>query len=476
MYQGIIFSSVLIFCLIALLVFKGKLSNKFSIFLKTITIIFCVVGFFRFMLSDSFIWVIKDGYYGDVHYNKTDVWQSILRWGYYLNYAVLPMAVFFKGRLFKNIAIYFCLPFSLLSSVFFNDFMVYFLSAEGRGLALVPGFRYFYFILELVLAISIPIMLMIKYNHHFNVKDKNEWKNYLIALPLIIIQMIPVYVPQSLFGYTSFSAKAFSVVNIIWIAIMLLEIFGLYYYFRFKNYECRFSLCVFLSLVLFFHYNSLYLMGFSIPRLPIQLCNLGAYFFIIAVPLKIRPLFNFAFLANIIGASIAIIAPDTSGGAFGFWNVHFMLEHMLVLIVPALCMALRIFPRLKADSLKHFAIGFTCYFMFCLISGTLLNGYADKTGFTVNYFYIFNLSKAFDYFPFLRFTENIHWVFGRFQLYPLFQLIIYVGFQCICLLFYWILQKLYDITDDHLQLRRSRIELYEKVTGKKSKAPLEFVE
>lgn len=473
----IILLSISLLITLALLIFRGKLDSKFSIFLKTITVLFCAVGFFRFMLSDAFIWTINGSFYGGVFYNNYDPLQSILRWGYYINYAVLPMAVFFKNsRLWKNIAIYFCLPFTILSITHYGDFIKYFLDPTGRGLMISETFRHFYFSLELVLAATIPLLLTIKEKHRFNVKDKIEWKNFLIALPLIVLQMIPNYLPQSLFGHSQIEAGTMTAVNYVWILLIILQTVGLYLFFRFKNYKTRYMVVMFLAIALFYEYNSMYLMGFSIKRLPFQLCNLGAYLFLIALISKNKPLFNFSFLANIVGTLIAILAPDISGGVFNFWNLHFMLEHMLVFIVPMLAMWLRIFPRINIKALKHFFIGFTIYFLFCLISGTILNGFAKEIGETVNYFYIFDLKKAFGYFPFLSFTGNFVVRIGRFTLYPLFQLSIYLGFSFLVVLFYMAVQKLYQFTDDRLEMRKSRIDIYEKISGKKSNAPIEFIE
>ena len=472
MYQGIIIGTVLILLAIVLLVFRKKSDDSFNIFLRIVTVLFLVVGFFRFFLSDSFI---NDINY-DAEIEKIDFLQVILRWGYYLNYAVLPMAVFFKNRLFKNIASYFCLLISILSMVFFNDFMAYFLDSSGRGLHFTPGFRYFYFCFELVLAIFIPVVMQVKERHLFNVKDGKEWRNFLICLPLILLQMVPVYIPQHLVGYTSITLKSYSAFHIVWIAITLIQVFGLYKIFEFKSYNDRYMLCVFLTIILFFHYDSLFLMGITLPRLPVQLCNMAAYFYIICIPLKLKRMFNFCFICNVVGAIIATVTPDFSGGAFGFWNMHYMYEHMLVLIVPALCMGLRIFPRINKKSIKHMVVGFTCYFFFCLILGTILNGYSDVTGVKVNYFFLFDMKKMYGWLPFLKFTENFNISLGRFTIYPIYVSIIYFGFSFLCILFYWFIIKVYEYVDDHHELRKSRIDLYEKITGKKSKSPVDYVD
>ncbi len=461
---------------VGFLLFTKIAPQKQNTLLKAAAILLCTIGFFRLMLSDSFMFVINGGYYGETFYEVTDPLQTVLRWGYYLNYAVLPIAIFFDSRLFRNIACYFCLPFSLLSAFFFMDFMPYFLAAEGNGLHLVPWFRYAYFVLELAVAIAIPVLIQICYRHVLNVKDRKELLRLGVTLPVIVALMIPVYAPQSLFGYSQTIAKQGSNFHLVWIVLLVASTLALYYLFRFKPYRERYMLCVFLTIVLFFHYDSLYLMGFSIPRLPIQLCNIASYLYMIAILFKATRLFQFCFIANITGTVLAILLPDFTPGAFGFWNMHFVLEHSLVLMIPALAMGLRIFPRITKKSLKYTFIGFSIYFVFCLTSGMILNGYSDVTGFEVNYFFLFDLEKAFAQFPFFTFTERVHWQFGRFEVYPVFVFCIYVIFQLLCVCFYHAVCYFYKLEDDHLALRRSAIEMRERRTGKPSRAPKEFVD
>ena len=474
MYQAIIFSSAAIIAALCVFLFWKKSDKAFYRFLKITTFAFCAVGFFRLMLSDSFIYVINGGKHNNVYYETTDYLQTILRWGYYLNYVILPMAVFFDSRLFKNVASYVCLPFSILSAVYFNDYMAYFLAVEGPGLHMTENFRYTYFIIELVLAIAIPLILQIRGKHYFRVWDKFEWIRFLIALPCILVTVIPAYVPQSLIGYDPTIPKFASTFHLTWMAIMFVFIMGLYVAFRFKSYKVRYMLCVFLTITLFFHYNSMYLQGFIIKRLPVQLCNIAAYFYIIAIPLKLKKMFHFCFIANIVGALIAILMPDFASGGLGFWNMHYLVEHTLVLAIPALCMGLRIFPRLKTKSLLYLFIGFTAYFLFAYTLGTIINAYVEgaATGEpAVNFFYLFDLKFAKDKIPFLAFVENTHWVVGRFEFYPLVPLIVYTAFLLLCFIFYKLTFVFYKLEDDHLNLRASRLDLYEKLSGKKSNSP-----
>ncbi|MBR2617040.1 MAG: hypothetical protein IKC56_02265, partial [Clostridia bacterium] len=203
MYQAIILLASAIIVALTVFLFRKKTDSAFLTFFKVFTLAFCAIGLFRFILSDSFMFVMNDAWYLNVHYKNPDFLHSALRWGYYLNYAVLPMAIFFNSRLFKNLACYVCFPFTLLSIIFFNDYMAYFLvpflpveQISGCTiLHLVPWARYLIFCLELTMATVIPLLITVKQRHYFNVKDKNEWLHFLVAIPFVFFVMMPVYLP-----------------------------------------------------------------------------------------------------------------------------------------------------------------------------------------------------------------------------------------------------------------------------------------
>ncbi|MBR2929755.1 MAG: YwaF family protein [Clostridia bacterium] len=475
MYQAIVFVSALLICLAVLIPLRKREGHR-RLILKGLTVAYFAVCFVHFLLSDAFIFVINDGWFYGVHYDATDYLGLVLRWGYYTSYVCLPMAVFCAGRLFRNIASYVSLPFSVAVTFFFENFMAYYLDPAGLGYHPPEWFRYGFFTLELVLAIAIPLILMIGEKHVFAVRSGREWANFLIGMPLVVLAMMPVYVPQAIFGCDVKTPPMFGGYHLTWIAVTLVITVALYLAFRFKDYTSRRNLVVFLALLLFFHYDSLYMMGVTISRLPFQLCNIAAYFYIVAVVFKLDKMFQFCFIINTVGTVFAILFPDLGVGSSGFWNVHFLFEHTLVLLVGAMGMGLRLVPRLKPVSLKYCFVGYTAYFLFVFILGTILNGYSDLTGETVNYFYMFDHDIAFDYFPFLTFTENYYFTFGRFIVYPLVVLILYFGFALLSFLYYLLVRYLYKLDDDHLALRLSSIELYERVTGRKALRPKHFTD
>ena len=475
MYQLITFGAAGVAVLLVLLLTKSGSAARTNT-LKIMSLAFCAIGFVRQWLADSIYLVINNSSYEGVVYDAQDPLQMILRWGYFAAYTVIPLAIFTKSRTIRNIAGYVVLPFAILSAVFFDDFMVYFTDPRANGIMMPEGPRAAYFALELVLAISLPILIHISERHVLRVKSRTEWLNLLFGTVGVAIAVVPSYLPQSFISYILQIPPMFGGYHLAWMGVILVIVIALYHLFRFRPYEERYALCLFLAVALFFHYNSLYLMGVTLKRLPFQLCNIAAYFFLFATVFKMKRFFHFCFIANTVGTLFAIIGPDFGYGMSSFWNVHFLYEHTFVLILPALLAGLRIFPRVNLKSLKPLLIGFSAYFFFCFILGTILNGYADVTGETVNYFYMFDLETAFDYFPFLTFTEDYFFTIGRFTVYPIVVSIVYVGFFSLCLLFYLFVRVLYKFEDDHLALRLSGIELYEKITGKTSRRPKHFVD
>ena len=475
MYQPIIFSSAAVLA-IALSILLRKKKKALSVILKIITVLFCTVGFVRFFLSDSIVYTINGGWFENVFYERYDPWHIILRWGYYIGYAVLPLAVFRKSRFFKNVACYVVLPFAILSTVFYNDYMAYFLSEEGRGFHLDPTFRHIFFAIELALAILIPLTMMIHEKHVFKVTSLTEWRNFILGLPAVVLIMTPAYAINNFIPQDSFIPGMYTTYHWVWLAATFVVAFATYYIFRFRSYEERYTVCLFLVLALFFHYNSLYLMGLTIKRLPFQLCNIAAYFYLLAIVFKWTKFMHFCTIANLLGTLFAMLAPDFSIGKTGFWNMHFLFEHSLVLIIPIVCIGLRIFPRLSWKSWKYYFIGFSSYIAFAYVTGTILNGYSDVTGERVNYFYMFDFKTAFDYFPFLKFIEDVSYRFDRFVVYPLVPLVVYIGFSALCFLLFLLTRLIYKFEDDHLELRRSSIDFWEKVTKKPSKRPKDFID
>lgn len=465
---------------VPLYIFRDKItSDKMNLIAKIMAIVLFTLGVFRLFLNDSFVWVINGGAYGGIYYKTTDVLQSILRWGMTFAYIVYPCAIFFSLRTLKNFAIYFCFPIVLLSVFFYNDFMSYFLQDSGRAIYAQEWLRHVEFSCELILMIVLPLIIRLCLGHKFNIKSKSEWFHFFGLLPCALIIVIPVTLPQSLFGYTKQFMNPMTVENFAWIGTIFALMIVLYLAFRFKNRETRYALCVFLALYLFYHYNSIYLMDMKLSRLPFQLCNLGSYLVLIALLIKKQGFFNFIFLANVPGALIAFCVPETSEAMLSYWNIHFYIEHTWVFIIPILCVVLRIFERPAKNSIKHFFIGFSIYFIFCALSGIIINGFIAKPDDPVlnevNYFYLFN-TTVLEVLPALGFTRLVPITISEYTFYPLYIGIIYLLFCFFCIVVSFIFKWLYKIGDEKFFDRQLRIDLWEErgYYKKRKKIPPKF--
>ena len=76
MYIGIILSIAALITGLSLVLFKNKADQTFNKFLKIVAIVFCAIGFLRFFLSDSFVYVINGGTLYGVYYEKTDTFND----------------------------------------------------------------------------------------------------------------------------------------------------------------------------------------------------------------------------------------------------------------------------------------------------------------------------------------------------------------------------------------------------------------
>lgn len=468
LYSLIVVITVCI-CLVLLLIFKKKIPQKYiNIGLKVAVITLFTIGTIRQFLNDNFIWIINKGTYGEFYYESKDVIQSLIRWGHYFSFVALPCAVFFKNRVYKNFALYFCFFVTIIELFFFNDTMSYFLTDSGRSIFAPAWIRYVEYMLELFICLLIPLVIRFIQGHKFNLKDKKEYINFFCILPIALLIVVPVYVPQSLFGFTRRYMNPLSLENFVWILLIFAIIAIIYFVFRFKDYETRYSVLMFLALLLFFHYNSIYLMDLVASRLPFQLCNLGAYLILLAFLIRKQAFFDFILLANVPGAAIALLAVDVNEGLLSFWNIHFYIEHTWVFILPILAVALRIFKRPGKNAFKHFLIGFSIYFVFCAISGIIMNYifyeyYHPYHAFfgDVNYFYMFD-NTVLEVFPFLGFTRKNGTNLGAYTFYPLYMLIVYIFFVVFCWLFYYVYKIALNIGDDHFQLRQIKIKMKEQ--------------
>lgn len=397
---------------------------------------------------------------------------AVVRWLAMVNFVVLPIAVFYKNRTIRNIAIYFGMLVTILQICFYPQYLLDFTSSAGKGLNSIsiisdgvksflinPIFRSIWFGAQIVLQMIIPVVLAIQEKHVFNFKDGKEYLHFFLCLPMIVLASIPVYLPQHLFGYTNLIFSRYGVIHFCWVVFMVFEIAGLYFVFRRRDPETKMVVLLVLAFCLIMQYLQMYsAISIKVAKLPFQLCNLGAFLVLLSLVAKSKKLFNFTVVINVIGVLFAVACPDVSNkGLFYFYNMHFILEHTNLLVVPILTLLFGIFPRLDKQALKDCLIGFSIYFVSVWVLGTICNAIASKTGngfWSANFLFMFDVSKASnllgDWIKVLFTGFNL----GYATIYPYAQFIVYVVFIAICVLLWLAIQLVYKVKDN-ITLKKS---------------------
>ena len=97
-------------------------------------------------------------------------------------------------------------------------------------------------------------------------------------------------------------------------------------------------------------------------RFPFQLCNIGAYLILASLIFKNQKLFNFTFIVNLTGAIFALMVPDLeNNGLFQLYNMHFILEHTNILVIPILALCFKLFKPVDKYALKDCFFGLFWY-------------------------------------------------------------------------------------------------------------------
>lgn len=460
LFVGLVLGAYFV-CKYALKLDKQKFDNVMSKILKVCVIVYCALSLLTILLPDAL----------NLNYSESDLENTnlgglaIVKWLSCLAFIMLPLAVFFKKRTIRNIAIYFCTIISVVQLVFYPQFLEAYTAVIGRGLnslsiasegfkafMLNPVFRSIVFGLILGLEIMIPVVLAVQEKHLFNVKSLKEWGYFALVTVLSLLSCIPISVPQHLFGYSNVIFEAWSLPHILWLVFVIAEIIVLYFVFRKKDQDSKMIMLFILSLSLLMQYNQMFgAISINAARFPFQLCNIGSYLVLVALITKSKKIFDFTVIVNVVGVLFALAMPDLDGeGFFYLYNMHFILEHTNVLVIPILALLLNIFPRLDKKSLKHFFFGFLIYFASVFVLGTLFNGIAVATenGFwSANYLFMFDQETAAGFIPFLGELFNVNFNIGIFTFYPLMLLVVYLVFNLICFLVFGVIQLVYFIKD-----------------------------
>ena len=415
---------------------------------KILVLVFMSLTFLNVLLPDGFIIGIE-------HYQGTRLnpFQMIVRWFNFASFVILPIAVFYDRKVFKKIAIYFCLPIAIIYFCLIGEILPWFMSEKGISLFKGNGpdffnqfvrngiFRGFIFVATSLAQLGV-IGLLIHRDWKVVKFAKKEILPFVLLLLASIFTIIPIYALEAIFNTRDGNVfKPFGIYHIGWIVVLIAEFVLFTLFFKKRSEEDRYILVLVLALSLFLQFNQLFTTlqgGLTCKRMPLQLCNIAAYVILISIIFRSRSLFLFNILINVAGGIIALFVMDavTDRSIIAQGNVHYIVEHNNVILVPLLCLTLGVFKPITWKDFKAFALYFTGYFLIVFILGTIFNSiYLQDTVansfFYCNYMFMFDQETAARLVGFAGNLFNFKAQIGPFVIYYVIQPVIYIVFFAI---------------------------------------------
>ena len=280
-----------------------------------------------------------------------------------------------------------------------------------------------------------------------------------------IIPFMPAWLPGVFLGALGDEPTGFNLAHRLLLYLGIFILFYFYLAYRNKSFNERQFALIALSLSAFFNYFSVDRSGLS--GLPLHLCNTAIVMMFITYVFRLKGLFYFTYLVNVLGALFAILMPNTDSILTEPGTIIFWYNHLYAFALPILGVALAIFPKPNFKMVTK-AIGvFTIYFVaIAFIDGWFNNAPFNTEGKLIDYFFLYS-GFYVDKFSFALPLYKIEWKIlnsaGQtvILLRPVYQMTIYVIFIASMFLLWGIYAALFRVSADHKELARKKRALHE---------------
>ncbi len=425
-----------------------------NILLLSLSIAFIVCYFFRMFTVDVFADVsLAVG--SEFFSNAEIIFLTILRFltqGIVVFYMV---TCFFRIRTMNTIVGFYGTFVTLLNIIFFKNNLKAF---EGENYSFF-SYRAIEFAIELALGACLSAIYL-----YDKIKSK-DWKGFgkemglaaAVIFGMGLLMMHPSTF-ENLFPATLDEAESFNQTHRICLYLVLISSLILHFAVRFKEEQIRYATCLTMSIAGISSFFITYTFVIPLTALPLHLCNAALIILLFAVIFKSKKLFYFTYFVNVLGALFALLMPDTGGSILLEDNIRFWLNHIIVVVVPILAVAWRLFPRPNIKMMKNSIIVFTLYFIVACGSNMIIANYDPG----VNYFFLQN-AFFIERFPWaypLRANFAYPFTIGNlnFTVWPVYWAVIFAIFVFSMFLMWLVYAYLYQVTDN-----LGRIKAFEKM-------------
>lgn len=442
--------------------FFGPKIRCFQIIRKVITGILCLVAFYRYMIAEEAVFFIrglnmtlKPGYeipFGD-NIGLT-VFAVLLIWFSWAAMFTVVMNEFFKYEALKNIVKFFSIPILTLDIIFFN---VYAIGIAGKYGFENKDIRIICLAIEIVLSLCLAITSMLREN--LGLPNKKAVLNMLFALPFAILPIMPVYVPQALFGYLDAGIKIEDLTEahrwVIYFGFIIP--FIIFHYYKNKSYDVKRFAMIYLMLAMMWAFLRHYTFDIIDEpwSWPLHLCNTAMFIIPLCLIFKWDKVFYFCLFINVLGAFVAMLMPNTASeiNAFAAYRFMYWCNHYAAFFMPILLIALGLFKRPKFKEWLYSQVSFAVYFLVVLIC----NAWFTELGHNPDFFFLngdFIVEKLGPWAEEVR-NISVSIPIGDLTLkfYPIYQTIFYLVYVVVSVGMWFLYALLFEIWDKAAERR-----------------------
>ncbi len=380
---------------------------------------------------------------------------TLVRWLGLFAVSMAILAPFFRKRALHDFVAFFGTLSYILSAIFLEQCLT---SISGVGDPF-GNWRNIVFMVEILLlgTVSLSELAILLHRRSFG----GGWRRvgslgfFFITY---LVPFMPAWAPGVLLGMWGDEPEGFSLEHRLLLYLCVFILFYFYIALRDKSFDERHFAVIALSASAFFNYFSVDRTGLS--GLPLHLCNTAIMMMLITYVFRLKGLFYFTYLVNVLGALFAILMPNTDSILTEPSTVIFWYNHIYAFVLPILGVALRIFPKPNFKMVLK-AIGvFTIYFVtIAFIDGWFNNASFNPEGKLIDYFFLYSAFYV-NKFAFAKPIYDIELVIRigseTILLKPVYQLTIYVIFIASMFLLWGIYAALFRVADDHKELTRKR--------------------
>ena len=409
----------------------------------------------------------KDVIYGQLGLDAVDarlpasemVPTAFIFWFGLLTVSMAILAPFFEKRAVHDYVAFFSPISVVLSSLYLKQ-----LFTITTGVQDPLQWRNILFIIELALTATVGLVELYLLVHDRILGGGIKRIRSLGGLILTYcIPFMPAWLPSLFFGAVGNQPKSFRIEHRMLLYLSIFLIFYFYITLRNKSYDERSFALIALAMSAFFSFFSVSRTG--VTNLPLHLCHTAIMMTFVTYVFRLKGLFYFTYLVNVLGAFIAMVAPNTKTLLTEAGTVIFWYNHIYAFALPLLGVALAYFPKPNFKMVSKAIAVFSLYFVVAAtLDGWFSNWEAMNPTFEeVDYFFLYSTfyTEKLAAAKFLRKPWDIYVNGQLIRYFPLYQLTVYVVFIALMFALWGVYASLYRVSDDHKVLTRKRKALRE---------------